>query len=526
MKIINSVIIALSILISANLLAQGQSRHQDQIEDLMSNYSSLNIQPTQTDEALADHEKLFHFSRNYGSFLIKQIQNKQELTGPQLNLIHISLGSFLTLTEIIDQHISFKMQRNQRDLAQLVHARIKISERYKTIHSLFLNNAILRRIIDDKSGFEKYGLSSLDQLSQTILSAQRARDIKKYLNQISNSELEKEEGLNQTTTYLLYKENHSLKEIYATDTFWTDTLKSLSTEVSRGLSWAFGTSIGNIEWDDGALKENPEFLAETYRLLKPLDLIYEKRRSKLTDYTIPGHWGHVGVWLGTQEQLESLGIWDHPALDLFRDQISAGNSIYEVRRWGLDFDNLESFSNLDEMAITRKKNLIAGPQNKIIEIFETLAAQDGKEYDFTFNVLATDKTTCTEIIYLSYGHINWPTEHILGRKTISPNNVAELTFYENSPMEFVSYTTSDKNGQMIKRSERDFAKTVDFRAKYDSQRTLSYEKVLRKCQRQRFRRNGAIKFRTVCHHEFEVKPYEEVRRFLRELGLHLKKQSY
>jgi len=30
----------------------------------------------------------------------------------------------------------------------------------------------------------------------------------------------------------------------------------------------------------------------------------------LTDQLIPGHWGHAAVYIGTEEELEALGIWN------------------------------------------------------------------------------------------------------------------------------------------------------------------------------------------------------------------------
>ena len=46
--------------------------------------------------------------------------------------------------------------------------------------------------------------------------------------------------------------------------------------------------------------------------LKPLDVLLEKTPFRLTDKTIPGFWGHVGLWIGDQQDLEELGIWNHP----------------------------------------------------------------------------------------------------------------------------------------------------------------------------------------------------------------------
>ena len=50
--------------------------------------------------------------------------------------------------------------------------------------------------------------------------------------------------------------------------------------------------------------------------------------------------------------------------------------------------------------------------------------QVGKEYDFNFDVETTDRIVCSELCYVVYTDIQWPTDKTLGRATISPDNVA------------------------------------------------------------------------------------------------------
>ena len=50
--------------------------------------------------------------------------------------------------------------------------------------------------------------------------------------------------------------------------------------------------------------------------------------------------------------------------------------------------------------------------------------QIGKSYDFNFNVETDKKIVCSELAYVVYGDMEWPTERQLGRYTISPDHVA------------------------------------------------------------------------------------------------------
>jgi hypothetical protein len=48
----------------------------------------------------------------------------------------------------------------------------------------------------------------------------------------------------------------------------------------------------------------------------------------------------------------------------------------------------------------------------------------GKAYDFNFDISTSDKIVCSELVYISYSYIDWPTEKTMGRYTISPDHIA------------------------------------------------------------------------------------------------------
>jgi uncharacterized protein YycO len=55
-------------------------------------------------------------------------------------------------------------------------------------------------------------------------------------------------------------------------------------------------------------------------------------------------------------------------------------------------------------------------------------SQIGKDYDFNFDVETDKKIVCSEIVYVVFHNISWPTEKALGRYTISPDNVVAKVF--------------------------------------------------------------------------------------------------
>ena len=49
--------------------------------------------------------------------------------------------------------------------------------------------------------------------------------------------------------------------------------------------------------------------------LKPLDILLEKTPFRITDKFIPGYYGHLAIWIGTEQDLREAGVWkDLPQL--------------------------------------------------------------------------------------------------------------------------------------------------------------------------------------------------------------------
>jgi hypothetical protein len=84
-------------------------------------------------------------------------------------------------------------------------------------------------------------------------------------------------------------------------------------------------------------------------------------------------------------------------------------------------NTLDRFLNVDDLALLRQDGL---PDTARAEIVLHALRQVGKAYDFNFDVETTDRIVCSELVYHAYGHLDWPTSRVLGRVTISPDNIA------------------------------------------------------------------------------------------------------
>ena len=208
------------------------------------------------------------------------------------------------------------------------------------------------------------------------------------------------------------------------------------------LSSYFGNLIGTIQMRHGKLYNMSSSKIEALRKkLKPLDILMDKTPYRLTDFFIPGYWGHVAIWLGTESELKEIGIWEKlPELEArarqhfgyegisFQHSIRVGQNIVEALRPGVQINSLEHFLDIDDFAVIRPTQLTESEK----EIFLINAlSQTGKDYDFNFDIETSKTIVCTELVYVTYDTYPWETRSSFGRYTINPDQVAELGLNEN-----------------------------------------------------------------------------------------------
>jgi hypothetical protein len=224
--------------------------------------------------------------------------------------------------------------------------------------------------------------------------------------------------------FLLTK-HFDLKKQNAVKAYWdrvVDNFTFINDSFTFIASKTFGNTLGLVSFRAGYLtklsEEERKQMEATY---KPLDIMMEKTPFRLTDQFIPGYYGHVALWIGTEEELKEIGVWDNPLVQKYHEAIRSGRHIIEALRPGVQINSLEHFLNIDDLLVVRHNNLT---EEQKAEYILRAFAQIGKEYDFNFDVETDSKIVCSEIVYVVFHDIEWPTKKQLGRYTISPDNVA------------------------------------------------------------------------------------------------------
>jgi len=322
--------------------------------------------------------------------------------------------------------------------------------------SKFYNKTDLRRMVNRGDSGLNVHADTLENVAQSYFSPSVRAQVReglatfaadrKYINSIKGNDSE--------ARYLdmIIRGSITAREIVKSDKFTDykrfmalyltagrDLFKQVSTDSVNDLSQAFGNSIGMIQTRRGLLFNDKNAVAALKSQLKPLDILLDQTPFRLTAQFIPGYFGHVAIWTGTESELKKLGLWNHPVIKPHQKAISNGHYVIEALRGGVQINTLEHFMDVDDVAILRQSGLAEnGTQNGLIRAFR----QIGKEYDFNFDVETADKIVCSELAYVVFTDVKWPTEKMVGRSTISPDNVACMAI--DGPFELVAFLQDGK----------------------------------------------------------------------------------
>lgn len=329
-------------------------------------------------------------------------------------------------------------------------AALVLYDNYLLAVSLFEQDERLRRVLNDSNSGYGIGKEILAGIALSYNSMQNRarvkRAIKFYEKNIRKlpASAKDEQAIrylsiliDQSPSYAVMKKFSPTYIVGRNIGFMQRLTKDQLAELTNGgvsiFSMFFGNTVGLVETRKGKLLRRPDVKATLLKQLRAGDILLEKTPFRLTDALIPGHWGHAAVWVGSEEELRELGIWDHPVVARHHKSIRNGAGVVEALRSGVKLNQLARFLNIDDLAIMRpRKTDKASTASVVLNALR----QVGKDYDFNFDVETADRIVCSELIYVTYTDIEWPTTKTLGRSTISPDQVAAKAV-RGGPLELV-----------------------------------------------------------------------------------------
>lgn len=440
--------------------------------------------------------------------VISDLKKGKPLHGSQLTLLHKIVGVFISL--------DYKLQKLAMTHSEEVFKVLPLLDRVENIYEVYLpfyKEKKFRRLVNAEDS--SYQVER-KELKKVILNLIKKAELKKIQKGYSDFVWKVKKGqIRRSAPMVTETIDHEGGKLIYDNKYWrgwrarlfgttlTDFGSRIGSEIIHHASGAFGNGMGSIRWRRGWLDKDKKIEKEIFALLKPLDVITEKVGYTPTDFFIPGHFGHNAIWLGTQKQLEDLGLWNHPVIKPFQKDIAAGKSIIETDRSGTHFKSLADFMNVDEFGLLRMKREtldILSEREKVLKIYEVAFAQLGKTYDFNFDVETTDQLVCSELLYQSFGDVNWPTEAYLGRTTISPDNVVSLALFDNAPIDLIYFIKGSKEGTYTYKDIDDLANDIGF-VKKDG----VYKEPYKVCKNVRVRKPGGRGHETINKRECETR---------------------
>ncbi len=410
--------------------------------------------------------------------LENKIKNHDTLSGDEIYFLRRLITIYyklndkvLSFTQIYDRH-EHKMSSDFSNLEKntdkirvdliWLSGNLIILDHLETIHKMFYETdgnfrRIVKNALVDKNPGQERDTKTLNDLIKVNKYAVKIGSSKNFYNQVNlvreitteleiyfKDDLQIQKMLEEIVSNKTSQEIAQGRVKFTEDTFsFVDTVYSVFNNTIGWISKVFGNFAGEIRTRTGHLYNNLA-LAQAQANLIPLDIILDKSKFVLTDKFIPGYFSHVAIYLGTQEQLETIEMWNHPDIIPYQEEIAKGNVVLEAVREGVRLSTLKHFLNIDELLIIRKEDAL-NDKSLIIDKINRGISQLGKDYDFNFDVSTLDKIVCSELIYIIFGNVHWPTQYRFGRATISPDNIAEIVFQKLSKFKIQSYITKNKN---------------------------------------------------------------------------------
>lgn len=384
-----------------------------------------------------------------------EIRRGTPLSGSDLDALNSGMIAFIELRKIIYtvaeahecwldgddslfERVAISPQSRLKGVMLSVAAALVLYDNYLLAISIYEEDDKLRRFLNERDTGYDIGRAELATVTMSYNSATNRRRVRAalvfYEDRIAGQSplfLQDDQAayldllIKQSPSYHMTREFSPLFVIGNKLSFLRgitgDTLRNLTSSGVEIFSMVFGNSVGVIESRHGKLYDNRDVLGEVSASLAAGDVLLEKTPFRLTDRFIPGHWGHAAVWIGTEQELRRLAIWDHEVVQRYHEQILQGHAVVEALRSGVHLNKLDQFLNIDDLGVLRNTTLT---EPQLADTIIRALRQVGKAYDFNFDIETTDKIVCSELVYVVHTNITWPTENTLGRETISPDHVA------------------------------------------------------------------------------------------------------
>jgi len=165
-------------------------------------------------------------------------------------------------------------------------------------------------------------------------------------------------------------------------------------------------------------------------VIRPGDVFVNRKEHAITNYFLPGFWPHAAFYLGRTDQLEQMGIADHPQgkprwTRMLECDAHDSGRVVEALKDGVRIRALDSPFAADAITVIRPRLSL----ETVTQAIGRALLHDGKPYDFDFDLTRSDRLVCTEVVYRSYeglAGIRFPLTRRTGRMTLSAEDLLHM----------------------------------------------------------------------------------------------------
>lgn len=213
----------------------------------------------------------------------------------------------------------------------------------------------------------------------------------------------------------------------------------------------FVNTIGNIHVGDRKTKFITKSDIDKMKpSLRPGDIFVARKNWYASNVGIPGFWTHVGIFTGTLPELEEyfsslfpytidgvsyqtfrtllLGVNPEAhATYLLPDEYGYMPSVVESETRGTRIQSIEYSAAVDYFGVLRPEL----PKEAVLLALLQAFSQQGKPYDYEFNLLTKSEFFCSELVFDAYEPranrpgLTFPRSIVSGRELIAPNDIVK-----------------------------------------------------------------------------------------------------
>jgi len=189
---------------------------------------------------------------------------------------------------------------------------------------------------------------------------------------------------------------------------------------------------------------------------RPLDVLIARNGSRLSGSAGVGFFGHAQIYTGSEAELRSLGVWDHPAVAPHHAEIRAGAIGIEATEIGVHLSDRAKLFEVDTVALFRPRTLDRAARRRgVIRAFRMI----GRPFDLDFDSSDPARVSCTELVEMAVPELGLPVQRFLARDVTVPDAVAAHALAGRVPMDLLVFIQGYPVGWRL-RDEDDMAALI------------------------------------------------------------------